>query len=177
MIRSKLKDAARALRDRLLPSGAPAADAWSPPPPARDRTPASASAVSTGIPLMPGRGDMPGPNHKEDVSRTWVAAQVLSGVPPFLLDCRPTMDGSTRRIPGAVNLTLEGLQGSTASLPASSEPIVVYDDDGDGPSGDVARWLRARGWSGARRLAGGLTGWQDAGEPTEPGEPLPHAPR
>ena len=41
--------------------------------------------------IVDGSGDTPGPNHKEKVGRTVVAAEILSGFSPFLIDIRPQM--------------------------------------------------------------------------------------
>ena len=51
--------------------------------------------------IVDGAGDTPGPNHKQDIGRTWVAAQLAGGVAPVFIDIRSPMEVATGVLPGA----------------------------------------------------------------------------
>ena len=51
--------------------------------------------------VVDGSGDTPGPNHKENIGRTWVSAQLAGGVAPFLVDIRPPNEVVAGIIPSA----------------------------------------------------------------------------
>ena len=76
MIRDRLKKAARKAAIRLLNMEFDTEDR---DPNARGNPDASKFDPDKIPPLVDGDGDTPGPNHKQDIGRTWVAAQ-LAGV-------------------------------------------------------------------------------------------------
>jgi rhodanese-related sulfurtransferase len=119
--------------------------------------------------LQPGRGETPGPNHKQDISREWASAQLLSGVSPFFLDIRPVEAFARAHIEGARSFPGGTIRDRLDALPDAGERVVVYDDEGGEDAAALAAWLRAQGWGLARRLAGGFRDWEAFGEPVEAG--------
>lgn len=122
--------------------------------------------------VVDGSGDTPGPNHKTDIGRPWLVAQVASGVAPFLLDLRPPKECAGGTLPGAHVLPGWLVRADPARLPAKEQRVVVYDQTGSDLAVDVAAWLREQGWVNARRLVGGYAEWIEHGEPVA----VPEAP-
>ena len=117
--------------------------------------------------IVDGAGDTPGPNHKEDIGRTWVAAQLAGGVAPVFIDIRSPMEAAAGVLPGSHRFPGETLKDNLGILPAKSERVTVVDQTGEQGSVELAQWLREQGWSLARRLQGGYAEWIEHGEPTE----------
>ncbi len=115
--------------------------------------------------VVDGDGDTPGPKHLEDIGRTWVAAQLVSGEAPFFLDIRPPMECSAGILPGALVAPGQSVRACLDRLPDPSHRITVYDQTGALGSAEVAAWLRANGYPMARRLRGGYAEWIEHGEP------------
>jgi rhodanese-related sulfurtransferase len=162
MIRDRLKRAARKVAIKVLkmdfdteerdPSGRGVAD------PSR--------YDESKIPkVVDGAGDTPGPNHKHDIGRTWVSAQLAGGVAPFFLDLRPPQETVMGGLPGAVVMPGELIKAHVDLLPDKKTHVAVYDQTGDLGSAEVAAWLRDQGWENARRLQGGYAEWIEHGEP------------
>ncbi len=116
--------------------------------------------------LVDGDGDTPGPNHKTRIGRTWVAAQMASGVSPILIDIRTPQEWTTGILPGALLLPGEQLKAQLDVLPDKKLRVTVYDSDGGTGSDALADWLRGQGWGMARQLQGGWAEWLEHGEPT-----------
>lgn len=169
MIRDRIKDLARkaAVRafgmDRdMLPHEQPNVKPSTP-------TPYDPSVIPR---VVDGSGDTPGPNHKEDIGRTWLAAQVISAVPPMLIDLRPPDEVVAGMLPRAVVMPGWQVRERLAELPEDRGlRVVVYDQTGGDHGTEVAAWLRAQGWGMARRLAGGFAEWIEHDEPTARPEP------
>ncbi len=142
--------------------------------PVDDRRGATGSTYDpTVIPrVVDGSGDTPGPKHAEDIGRTWVAAQLVSGVAPFLIDLRPPAECAAGLIRGAYVLPGRLIERHLELLPAREMRVTVYDQLGSDDSAAVAAWLREQGWPLARRLRGGYAEWIEHGEPVE----VPQAP-
>jgi rhodanese-related sulfurtransferase len=88
----------------------------------------------------------------------------------FLVDVRETAElEETGHIEGAVHIPLRELAQHTDLLPGFDTPLVVYCKSGFRGALATAS-LNAMGWD-ARNLAGGITGWLDAGNPTVEGVP------
>ena len=144
-----------------------------------DRAPTSRPKPSGGpidlsvIPkLVDGDGDTPGPNHREDIGRTWVAAQLAGGVAPFFIDLRPPAEVVAGTLPGARLLPGRLVAQRLHQLPADrSERITVFDQTGELGSAEMAAWLRDQGWTMARRLRGGYAEWIEHAEPVELPQP------
>jgi rhodanese-related sulfurtransferase len=163
MPRPHLRSALRRLTQRVLGSPAPPPDQPAP-------TRAQPEGELRGLPpLQPGRGETPGPNHKQDISREWVSAQLLSGVSPFFLDIRPAEAFARAHIEGARSFPGESVRTQLTALPATGERVVVYDDEASEEAAAMAAWLREQGWGLARRLAGGFREWEAHAEPVEAG--------
>lgn len=161
MIRDRLKAGLRSAASKLLKS-----DAAAPQPPRAPRTPVEIDRSV--IPkVVDGSGDTPGPNHKEDVGRTVLSAAVHSGSAPVIIDHRPPAECAGGMLPGAICVPGLGLQQRLELLPADkSLRVVVYDQLGSDESAALAAWLRAQGWTGARRLKGGWAEWIEHDEPS-----------
>jgi rhodanese-related sulfurtransferase len=126
--------------------------------------------------VVEGSGDTPGPNHRTNIGRTWVSAQVVSGTPPFVLDLRPPRECAAGVIPGAHVLPLDQVRQRVDVLPDKAMRIIVYDQLGSDHADAVATWLREQGWVSARRLVGGFAEWIEHAEPVRVLEaPSPHA--
>ena len=99
-------------------------------------------------------------NHKtyQDVRQALLARQEIA-----LLDVREEDPFAQAHPLFAANFPLSRLERDAASrLPRLNTPIVVY-DNGEGLAEDVARRLQALGYTDVALLAGGLSGWRDAG--------------
>ena len=122
--------------------------------------------------VVDGSGDTPGPNHKENIGRTWVSAQLAGEVAPFLIDIRPPNEVVAGMIPTATLMTGTYLRDNLDRLPQKDQRISIYDQTGDLGSAETAQWLREQGWTLARRLQGGYAEWLEHDEPITP--PPPH---
>lgn len=121
--------------------------------------------------IVDGSGDTPGPNHRTNLGRTWLAAQLVSGVAPMLIDLRHPKECAGGILQGAV--LLPARQVESAALPAKDTRIVVYDQLGSPECAAVAQWLRDQGWEGARMLVGGYAEWIEHDEPIAVPQPPP----
>jgi rhodanese-related sulfurtransferase len=134
------------------------------PPPSKKPQEVDLSVIPK---VVSGSGDTPGPNHKEDIGRTWCSAQIIGGVSPFCLDVRPPNEVVAGMLPNALLMSGEHIFENTHLLPTKEERVVVYDQTGDLSSGEIAQKLRDRGWIMARRLRGGFVEWIEYGEEIE----------
>lgn len=121
--------------------------------------------------VVDGSGDTPGANHKTEIGRTWLAAQINSGVSPFIVDVRPPKECVAGMLPGAVLLPGEQIKGRLDLLPAKDIRVTVYDQLGREESARLAEWLREQGWGLARQLRGGFAEWLEHDEPMSRPEP------
>lgn len=164
MIRDRLKKAARKAAIRLLNMEF---DTQERDPNARGNPDASKYDPNKIPPLVDGDGDTPGPNHKQDIGRTWVAAQLAGGVAPVFVDLRPPQECVAGILPGALVLPGDLVFAHLDLLPEKTTRVTVYDQTGDLGSEDIAARLREAGWSMARRLRGGFAEWIEHDEAIE----------
>ncbi|NOY27997.1 MAG: rhodanese-like domain-containing protein, partial [Oligoflexia bacterium] len=115
--------------------------------------------------VVDGDGDTPGPKHKFDIGRTWLAAQIVSGESPFLVDIRTPAECVAGVLPDAFIAPGQTIRQHLENLPPADRRVTVYDQTGDLGSAEVAAWLRENGWPLARRLQGGYAEWLEHGEP------------
>lgn len=162
MIRDRLKNAARKVAVRLLNMEFDV----------EDRDPRGQTVGVVGeidesvIPkVVDGDGDTPGPKHREDIGRTWVAAQLVSGEAPFFLDLRPPAECVAGILPGALLAPGDSIKRHLDLLPPPETRITVYDQTGTLGSAELAAWLRDNGFPMARRLQGGYAEWIEHSEP------------
>lgn len=128
--------------------------------------------------LVDGDGDTPGPNHRTDIGRTWVSAQLAGGVPPFFIDIRSPAVAAVGILPGAILMSGESLKQRTDVLPTDrTQRVTIYDQTGEQGSTELAIWLREQGWTMARRLQGGYAEWLEHGETIEQLAAVDGAPR
>lgn len=164
-LRDRLRQRARGVAIRALGMEF---DAEERAPAARPRPTAGPIDLSVIPKLVDGDGDTPGPNHREDIGRTWAAAQLAGGVAPFFVDLRPPAEVVAGTLPGARLLPGRLVEQRLHLLPADKgERITVFDQTGELGSAEVAAWLRAQGWDMARRLRGGYAEWIEHAEPVE----------
>jgi rhodanese-related sulfurtransferase len=116
--------------------------------------------------IVDGAGDTPGPNHKEDIGRTWVAAQLAGGVAPFFVDIRSPMEMVPGVLPGAHRFPGQSIEQHLSILPPKDQRVTIYDQTGEQGSIELAERLREKGWTNARRLRGGYAEWIEHGEDT-----------
>ena len=114
--------------------------------------------------IVDGAGDTPGPNHKEDIGRTWVAAQLVGGVGPFFIDIRTPLEMAGGVLPGAHRFPVESIRDHLSLLPPKDQRVTIYDQTGEQGSIEMSHWLREQGWTLARRLRGGYAEWIEHGE-------------
>ncbi len=169
MASSRVRSRLRRLAARVLGSEQEPRPSTAGSPPSTDHT--AASDLDGLPPLQPGRGETPGPNHKQDISQEWAAAQLFSGVSPLFIDLRSSAAFRQSHVPGAVSAPASTLREMLEALPDKSERIAVYDADGAQGSEREAAWLRDQGWTWARRLVGGFEEWTARGEAVEGSEP------
>ena len=115
--------------------------------------------------VVDGSGDTPGPKHRERIGRTWLASQVISGVPGVIIDLRHPKEVVSGLIPQALLVPADQLKHRTELLPAKDIRITLYDQTGGEASEAMATWLRAEGWGVARFLQGGYAEWIEHDEP------------
>ncbi|HNC96477.1 MAG TPA: rhodanese-like domain-containing protein [Myxococcota bacterium] len=169
MIRDRLKNAARKAMLKVFNMEFDAQETAGPPQ--ADPKMDAATQASYMPPIVQGSGDTPGPNHKTDIGRTWLAAQVASGAGPVLVDLRPPPEVVAGMLPGAYLLPGQQLKNNLHLMPAKSERVVIYDQIGGDDSDQLASWLREQGWEMARRLRGGYAEWVEYDEPIELPQP------
>ena len=88
------------------------------------------------------------------------------GRAPVVIDVREPHEVAICRIPGTLEIPLAQLPGRLADLDPSQE-IVVHCRSGARSAKAVAM-MRARGFSRARNLAGGVLAWVDQIDPSQP---------
>lgn len=121
--------------------------------------------------VVDGSGDTPGPKHRERIGRTWLASQVISGVPGAIVDIRHPKEVVAGMLPQAVLVPGGQLKSRLDALPAKDVRVTIYDQTGGDESEQLAAWLRAEGWGLARMLQGGYAEWIEHDEPVARPEP------
>lgn len=168
MIRDRLKTTARKVLLKAFGMEDDAATRTSFRPPAQ-----KGEVDTTVIPkIVDGSGDTPGPNHKELIGRTWLAAQVIGGSPSVLLDIRPPEEWTAGILPGSLLLPHHQIKARLHLLPPKEQRVTVVDATGSDEAQALAAWLRGEGWGMARCLVGGWAEWVEHGEPSaQPEQP------
>ena len=116
--------------------------------------------------IVDGDGDTPGPNHKQDIGRTWLAAQIAAGVSPYLIDTRPPNETVAGILPDAQIMSGQSVLKLKDRLPTDkSLRVTLYDQTGEQDAAALAEQLRQDGWTMARRLKGGYAEWLEHDEP------------
>ncbi len=172
MIRKKLRDAARkaALRAFKMEEQAKARETNSTE---KEPAPYNPDLIPK---VVQGSGDTPGPNHPTLIGRTWVSAQLASGVAPLLVDIRPPEEWCAGHLPGALLLPGHQVAEDPGPLgPDTGVRVTIYDATGGFLAEEVAERLRAGGFSLARSLQGGWAEWVEHSEPVHSPEPVPAA--
>ncbi len=121
--------------------------------------------------VVDGSGDTPGPKHRERIGRTWLASQVISGVPGMIIDLRHPKEVVAGMVPQAQLLPGDQVKTRLDLLPAKDVRITLYDQTGSAVAEVLATWLREQGWGVARTLQGGYAEWIEHDEPVTIPEP------
>jgi rhodanese-related sulfurtransferase len=163
MIRDRLKGAAKKAALKFFGMEWEASEA----PEDRARTVPNPAAYDPSVipKVVDGSGDTPGPKHKEDIGRTWLASQVASNVGPYLIDIRHPKECAAGLIQGAILLPGQQVRQRLDLLPSKDTRVTVYDQVGSDEAVQLAAWLREQGWELARRLVGGYAEWIEHSEP------------
>ena len=164
MIRKKLKDRARKAAIKLLKMEF---DAEHRDPAGRGVADPSAFDPDKIPKVVDGAGDTPGPNHKTEIGRPWVAAQLAGGVGPIFVDVRPAPELAQGLLPAALCMPGNRIHSNLDRLPSKDTRVTVYDQTGEQNAAELAAWLREQGWGLARSLRGGFVEWIEHGEPIE----------
>lgn len=160
MIRNKIKSIIRKAAVRALNMEFDVQDRPNPSP--RGTGDFDPSVIPT---VVDGAGDTPGPNHKQDIGRTWLAAQVSAGVSPILIDTRPPNETVAGILPGAQIMSGTSIFKLLDQLPTDKGlRVTIYDQTGEQNAEHIARDLREKGWYMARRLSGGFAEWLEYDE-------------
>ena len=163
MIRKKIKSFIRKTAVRVLDMEFDVQDR--PNPGGRGTGDFDPSVIPT---IVDGDGDTPGPNHKRDIGRTWLAAQMAAGVSPFIIDTRPPNETVAGVLPSAHIMSGTSVLRMLDQLPEDkSLRVTLYDQTGEQDAESLAEQLRDAGWSMARRLKGGYAEWLEYDEPIE----------
>jgi rhodanese-related sulfurtransferase len=100
----------------------------------------------------------------------WVSAQeatlLINREDALVVDVRDPGEYGAGHVIGARNIPLGELESSGELAKRKEKPLVIYDADGSRAAKAVAA-LRKSGYARACNLKGGLSGWQQAGLPTE----------
>ena len=115
-------------------------------------------------PLVDGDGDTPGPNHKELIGRTWLAAQIKGGDAGIIIDIRPPQEWIAGVIPSALLVPHEQVLERTELIPDKSIRISLVDATNEQEAFPLAARLREQGWTLARALQGGWAEWVEHSE-------------
>ena len=110
-------------------------------------------------PLVDGDGDTPGPNHKEKIGRTWLAAQLNGGDAGTVIDIRPPQEWIVGTLPNALQVPGDQILRRTDLLPAKTRRVTLVDATHEQEAFDTAKTLRDQGWTWARSLQGGWAEW------------------
>ena len=94
------------------------------------------------------------------------AAWLRGDDPPFLLDVREANEWEIGRIPGAVRISVNELQGRLNELDTARE-MVVYCRSGV-RSGRAVDMLKAAGFRKVKNMTGGILRWADEVDPSVP---------
>jgi membrane protein DedA with SNARE-associated domain/rhodanese-related sulfurtransferase len=99
-----------------------------------------------------------------DVARISIAelrALIATGEEPLLVDVRgrTTQQIDPRRIPGAIEISLDAIEASRDELPRDRKIVVYCGCPNEASAARAARLLLDRGYPWVRPLAGGLDAW------------------
>lgn len=115
-------------------------------------------------PLVDGDGDTPGPNHKEKIGRTWLAAQLNGGDAGTVIDIRPPQEWIVGTLPNALLVPGDQILRRTDLLPPKTRRVTLVDATHEQEAFETAKTLRDQGWTWARSLQGGWAEWVEQGE-------------
>ena len=116
--------------------------------------------------IVDGSGDTPGPNHKEKVGRTVVAAEILIGIQSILDRYTSPKRDCIGDVAWSAHSSRRSIEQCLDVLPPKEKRVAIYDQTGELGSPEVAAWLREQGWTWARYLDGGYAEWIEQGEQT-----------
>lgn len=98
---------------------------------------------------------------------TLQATQMINRQDALLLDVREAAEWAAGRVLGARHIPATQLEARAAELHKKKDkPVIVYCETGSRASGALAV-LRKHGYTQVYNLAGGFSGWRQAGLPVE----------
>ena len=109
----------------------------------------------------------PGAVNRPTISNAQLAAQIKEGHAPLVLDVRTPEEFKAGHIPGAVNIPVDQLQSRLDELRiAKGDEVVVHCEKG-GRAAKAEALLVQSGYTDVVDLTGHMSGWREAGLPTE----------
>jgi adenylyltransferase/sulfurtransferase len=109
---------------------------------------------------------MMSPANSDEMTVKELKERIDRGDPPVVIDVRKAREFQICRIPGSILIPMGELPGRMNELDPASE-IVLHCRSG-GRSRRVTDFLRAKGFSKARNLTGGVLAWIDEVDPSQP---------
>jgi rhodanese-related sulfurtransferase len=109
---------------------------------------------------------MSAPERPDEMTVTELKERIDSGDPPVVIDVREPREYQICRIPGSKLIPLGELPSRLNELDPEGE-IVLHCRSGS-RSANATAFLRARGFSRARNLKGGVLAWIDQVDPSQP---------
>jgi rhodanese-related sulfurtransferase len=101
-----------------------------------------------------------------DVSASELLSRIERGDAPLVLDVRTPAEFAAGHVPGALNIPHDVLGERVAEIAGrSADEVVVYCESGR-RAAKAAELLAAAGFTHVRHLAGDMSGWRAAGQPT-----------
>lgn len=163
MIRDRLKNAAKKLALKAFGMERDAEARTT-----RKTTGTAGSYDASKIPkLVDGDGDTPGPNSRDLIGRTFLAASVIGGDDVVVVDVRPPQEWIAGTLPRAHLLPNRQLLDRPEILPADKTTVIaLYDATDEQAARTVAAALREQGYR-ALALVGGWAEWVEQDEPQE----------
>ncbi len=102
-----------------------------------------------------------------DVSQGQVVEMIEKGSPPLILDVRTPEEYASGHVPHAINIPYDQIPSRLAELGAErDQEIIVYCESGR-RAAKASETLEAAGFETIRHLEGDMSGWRQAGLPTE----------
>lgn len=127
------------------------------------------NALMVGVAAISG-GMLIWPLLRQSSGGPWVSAQeatlLINREDALVVDVRDPGEYGSGHVLGARNVPVSDLESSHDIVKRRDKALIIYDGNGQRAAKAVAA-LRKLGYSKVYNLTGGLSGWQQAGLPTE----------
>jgi rhodanese-related sulfurtransferase len=107
------------------------------------------------------------PDEAATLMREGESSLLKATIPTILIDPRPTWSFRQAHIQGAINIPFGRLRSQSWMIKDAGVIIVAGETYNDSAAMAMCKALLKLGFSDVMILRGGLTGWEDAGEPVE----------